>query len=145
VTGLSQGDEAGGGGGESATAEVERPQVLLEVDVQPLAARPACFPDRGGHQPGFFPAGQLAHRDAQDAQYVRSFISFQWVRVSRYALVTIMGTPRSLSKRKLLTSRELLRKTRPSAFAQLVVQFSRRGAGKPGPAGAGNRNFRYNY
>src|SRR3984957_2725315 len=48
----SGGDEAGGGGGESATAEVEGPQVLLEVDVQPLAARAARFLDREGHQPG---------------------------------------------------------------------------------------------
>jgi hypothetical protein len=50
--GGSEGDEAGGRGAESATPEVEGPQVLLEVDVQPCAACPACPLDGEGDQPG---------------------------------------------------------------------------------------------
>src|ERR1700735_3905796 len=36
--GCSKADEAGAGGSESATAEIERAEVVFEVDVQPLAS-----------------------------------------------------------------------------------------------------------
>src|SRR6185437_11438317 len=50
-----QGNEPGVGGGEAAAAEVERAEMVLEVDVQPLAARGLGFFGRDGDQPGADP------------------------------------------------------------------------------------------
>jgi len=58
-----QGDEPGVGGGEPATAEVERAKVVLEVHMQPFAPGRACLlhPDRD--EPGSHP---LAPRPCGD-------------------------------------------------------------------------------
>jgi len=55
-----------------------------------------------------------------------------------------METSASLGKRKLLTNRELLRKTLSSPFAQLVVQ-TRPASIKTGAHWSRQSNFRYNY
>jgi len=49
--GVSQGDEAGIGGVEPAAAEIERAQMIFEVDVQPLAACRTSAVRGDGHEP----------------------------------------------------------------------------------------------
>src|SRR5580692_4774833 len=58
-----QGDQPGLGRAEAAAAGVERAQVLLEVDVQPLAPRGASLLRRDRHHPGADPMAPGRRRD----------------------------------------------------------------------------------